>query len=222
MKFCLYPLFSVLLLMMAATASAAELTVRVFERGGTAPLQGVAVCLGTSASLIQFGANLTNAAGYVAFPDVPRTPLIVTASKPGYMSEQERLTGSGADRMLVLSLSTGGGGIQCPMDQHKIVKRSGSLDIESFLLNDGAVVTADTLVRLDNKITGHATHYRASERSDFHGAQWLAYEEKPRFKLSAGQGNKTVYFQVRRYARINGAGIEARSTILRDSIYVKF
>ena len=211
-----------LLLVMSASASAAQLTVRIFERGGKAPLQGVAVCLGTSARLTQFGAGLTNDEGYVTFSDVSRTRLLVTASRSGYMGEQERMTGSGENRMLVLSLSTGGGGVQCPLNQDVVARRAGSLEIEYFSLNAGAAVTGNTLVTLDNKITGNATQYRASERSDFHGAAWQAYERLPRFRLSAGQGNKTIYFQVRRHAVINGAAIETRSSIMHDTINVQF
>ena len=222
MKSCLRLLTSVLMLMTTATASAADLTVRIFERGGRAPLQGVAVCLGTSARLTQFGVNLTNAEGYVVFPEVPRIPLIVTASRPGYMGAQERMTGSQENRMLVLSMPTGGGGIQCTMEQNRVVQRTAGLDIESFYLNQGVANTANTQVTLDNKISGYANQYRASERSDFHSAKWLPYAQRPRFKLSAGQGKKTVYFQVRRYVRINDADIEARSTVMSDSIHVRF
>jgi len=207
---------------MSCSASAAELTVRIFERGGQAPLQGVAVCLGTSARITQFGAILTDAEGYAEFSGVPQTSLIVTASRPGYMSEQQHITGSGENRMLVLSLPAGGGGVECPLGQDAVVKRAGRLGVESFLLNNGAAVTRDAVVTLDNKISGHATQYRASERPDFDGAAWLDYEKGPRYQLSAGRGNKTVYFQVRRYARINGADIETRSSIINDSINAQF
>ncbi len=222
MKSWLLGLFTVLLLVMSASSSAAQLTVRIFERGGKAPLQGVAVCLGTSARLSQFGTGLTNAEGYVMFTDVPRTRLLVTASRSGYMGEQERMAGSGKNRMLVLSLITGGGGVQCPLDKDVRVRKTAGLEIESFSLNDGAAVTANTLVALDNKITGSATQYRASERPDFNGAEWQAYENRPGFRLSAGPGNKTVYFQVRRHAVISDAVIDTRSSILHDSINVQF
>ena len=53
-------------LITSSGVSAAELTVRVFERGGKAPLQGVAVCLGTSARITQFGAKLTDAGPPIA------------------------------------------------------------------------------------------------------------------------------------------------------------
>ena len=215
-------LFAVFILILSSSASAAELTVRIFERGGKAPLQGVAVCLGTSARITQFGATLTDADGYVVFSDVPRAPLIVTASRAGYMSEQEHMTGFGGNRMLVLSLPAGGGGAECPLDQDAAVKRAGSLGIESFLLNNGAAVTRDAAVTLDNKISGHATQYRVSEQPDFHGAEWLTYEKRPHYQLSPGRGNKTVYFQVRRHARINGADIETHSSIINDSINAQF
>jgi hypothetical protein len=221
MRSCLCLLFAVLFLAMSSSAFSAELTVRTFERGGKAPLQGVAVCLGTSARLNQFGASLTDDEGYVVFSGVPRTSLVVTVSRPGYMGEQEHMSGSDEDRMLVLSLPTGGGGVECLLGQDEVEIKGATLDIESFQLGNGAAVTRDVSVTLDNKLSGIATHYRASERPDFQGAEWLTFEKKPRFQLSAGQGNKTVYFQVRRYARINGADIEARSSVMSDSINVQ-
>jgi hypothetical protein len=222
MKSCQCLLPAVLLLMMSLNTSAAELTVRVFERGGKAPLQGVAVCLGTSARLNQFGASFTNSEGYVVFPGVPRTPLVVTVSRSGYMSGQEHMNGSAENRMLVLSLPTGGGGVECPLGQNDSVQTAAGLEIKSFLLNKGAATTRDASVTLDNKFSGHATQYRASERPDFRGAEWQSYDKRPSFQLSAGRGSKTVYFQLRRYARINGADLEARSSIKRDSITAQY
>ena len=209
-------------LVTSSGVSAAELTVRVFERGGKAPLQGVAVCLGTSARITQFGAKLTDAGGYVVFSGVPRTSLVLTASGSGYMGTQERITGSGENRMLVLSLPAGGGGAECPLDQDAAASRGGTLGVESFILNGGAAVTTDAVVTLDYKISGHATQYRASEQPDFQGADWLALDASPRYRLSPGSGNKTVYFQVRRYARINGADIETRSSVVHDAINARF
>ena len=97
-----------LLLMLSLAASAADIRVRVFERGDQVPLSNVAVCLGTSARIDQFGARMTDDEGYVSFTGVPRTALLVTVSRPGYMAEQESLATSTANRMLVMSLSTGG------------------------------------------------------------------------------------------------------------------
>ena len=222
MKPFLCQLFVILLIMMSSSASAAELTVRIFERGGKAPLQGVAVCLGTSARLDQFGASFTDAEGYVVFPGVPRTPLVVTVSRPGYMSGQEHMNGSAENRMLVLSLPTGGGGVECPLGQSGSVQTATGLEIQSFLLNNGAAITRGASVTLDNRFSGHASQYRASERPDFRGAEWQDYDKRLHFQLSAGRGSKTVYFQLRRYARINGADLEARSLVKHDSIIAQY
>jgi len=138
------------------------------------------------------------------------------------MSEQEHMTGSNENRMLVLSLPTGGGGVECLLDQDEVKITGDTLGIEFFQMNNGAAVTRNASVTLDNKLSGNATQYRASERPDFQGAEWLAFEKQPRFLLSAGRGNKTVYFQVRRYARMNGADIEARSPVTSDFINVQF
>lgn len=208
-------------IIMAGVASAAfssDLRVRVFERGGNAPMAGVAVCLGTPARLNQFGAMLTDPGGYVVFSDVPQTALLVTASRAGFKAEQENVVTSNTDRMLVLSLSAGGGGSQCDLDSSGSSPQASGLDVTRFAINNGAQKTGKRTVTLDNRVAGEPTQYRASERADLLDAEWQAYSGKAAFELSDGAGNKTVYFQVRRHATINGADIEVLSPVMRDSI----
>jgi hypothetical protein len=73
-------------------------------------------------------------------------------------------------------------------------------------------------VKLDNRVAGEPTQYRASERADMLDAEWQSYSGKPAFELSENAGSKVVYFQVRRHATINGADIEVLSPVARDSI----
>lgn len=212
---------SLVFLLMAAISSAAfsaGLSVRVFERGGKAPLAGVAVCLGTPARLDQFGAMLTDPGGYAVFTDIPQGPLLITASKSGFKSEQENMVTSNMDRLLVLSLSAGGGGSQCPLDSDGAGQQVSGLDVSRFSINNGAAKTGQRAVTLDNRVAGNPTQYRASERADMRDAQWQAYSGKASFELSAGAGKKIVYFQVRRHATINGADLEVLSPVVRDSI----
>jgi hypothetical protein len=207
--------------LMAGVASAAfssDLRVRVFERGGNAPMAGVAVCLGTPARLNQFGAMLTDPGGYAVFSDVPQTALLVTASRAGFKAEQENVVTSNMDRMLVLSLSAGGGGSQCELDSAGSSQQASGLDVTRFAINDGAPKTGQRAVTLGNRVAGEPTQYRASERADLLDAQWQAYSGKAAFELSDGAGNKVVYFQVRRHATINGADLEVLSPVVRDSI----
>jgi len=202
----------------ASTAFSSDLRVRVFERGGKAPLAGVAVCVGTPARLNQFGAMLTDPGGYAVFSDIPQTALLVTASKTGFKAEQENVVISNMDRMLVLSLSSGGGGSQCQLDGDTGSRQASGLDVSHFTINNGAPKTGQRSVTLDNRVTGEPTQYRASERADMQDAQWQSYSGKAAFELSAGAGNKVVYFQVRRHATINGADLEVLSPVVRDSI----
>lgn len=202
----------------ACSAFSSDLSVRVFERGGNAPLAGVAVCLGTPARLDQFGAMLTDPDGYAAFSDIPQTALLVTASRPGFKAEQENIVISNTNRMLVLSLSSGGGGSQCQMDSDGSVQQASGLDVTRFAINNGAAQTGERTVKLDNRVAGEPTQYRASERADLLDAEWQSYSGKPAFELSENAGSKVVYFQVRRHATINGADIEVLSPVARDSI----
>jgi len=208
------------LVLTSVTVSAADVQVRVFARGGT-PLAGVAVCLGTPARISQFGAMQTDENGNAAFSDVPRATLQVTASKNGYKAEQKIMGASTSNRMLVISLPTGGGGIQCPLDKGAASASGRGMVISRLAMNNGAVKTTKLSVALDNVVSGQPTHYRASERADFKGAEWQDYTKAPVFHLSPGRGKKIVYFQVRRVATLDGAKLEIFSPVRQDSILLK-
>lgn len=207
-----------LLLTLSLTVSAADIRVRVFERGDQVPLVNAAVCLGTSARLDQFGTHMTDDEGYVSFTDIPRAALLITVSHPGYMAEQESLVTSTGNRMLMMSLSTGGGGTPCPLSNSASRVYDDGLSIHRFALNNGMAVTANRTVTLNNQANSQATQYRASERADFSAANWQDYAAAPAFQLSPGPGIKLVYFQVRRNVTAGGADIETLSPVVRDSI----
>jgi hypothetical protein len=214
-----FPVLLLLLIVSASfTVSAADLKVRVFERGGKAPLTGASICLGTPANLSQFGAYLTDAEGYVVFRDVPGASLVVTVSKSGYMGEQQSLVTSNVERMLVLSLPTGGGGTRCNTGARSNETGSSGLQIRYLRINQGAAVSTSRDILLKNNAHGHPNQYRASEHPDFNGARWESYSTEPVFKLSSGDGRKMVYFQVRRYSELGGADIQILSPVVHDSI----
>jgi hypothetical protein len=208
-------------LVLTGFAQASELRVRVFERGGNHPLTGVSVCLGTSANPMQFGSNQTDAQGYAQFADIPRAPLLITASKSGYQGEQQSLVTSSMPRLMVLSLAPGGGGAHCAPGRARAEESPGSLQITGFSIDNGAAASTDRQVHLDHRVSGHPNEYRASESRDFSNAQWQPYSSQPVFTLSPGDGKKTVYFQVRRYSEINGADIQTLSPVVRDSIVLQ-
>ncbi len=209
-------------ILLVAPVSAADLRVRVFERGGQAPLAGVSVCVGTQANPTQFGAVSTNHDGYAVFRDLPRAPLNVIASKAGFLGQQEALITSNMERLLVVSLPTGGGGPKCELDVRDSGSGSaGGLQVRNLSINNGAAITASRYVFLNHALEGHPTDYRASENPDFRGAGWQSYIPKPALELSPGGGRKVVYFQVRRYSKVNGADIQILSPVVRDSITVR-
>ena len=206
------------LLITAVAVSAADVQVQVSDRSGKAPLVGVAVCIGTSARIDQFGAKLTDQKGIAVFTDVPRTTILVTASGSGYKAEQETMVTSTSNRILVMHLPAGGGGVQCPLAR-KTARMTGSgLSVSRLAVNNGAAYTTTRIVKLENVVQGQPTQYRASERADFKGAEWQDYNKAPVFNLTPEKGKKTVYFQVRRHATLNGANLETLSPVRRDSI----
>ncbi|MCH6258393.1 beta-propeller fold lactonase family protein [Puniceicoccaceae bacterium K14] len=83
--------------------------------------------------------------------------------------------------------------------------------LDSFTIADGASETEDLLVSLSHVYSGfEPTEYRVSESSDFFGTDWQAYASSIGFTLSTGEGEKTIYLQLR---NDNGT-----SEILGDSI----
>lgn len=208
-------------LVLPVLAQASELKVRVFERGGKRPLAGVSICLGTSANPTQFGSDQTDGEGYAVFADIPRAPLLITASKAGYKGEQQSLVTSTIPRLLVMSLPSGGGGAQCvPVGAHA-VESTGDMKISGFSIDNGAAASTNRQVQLDHRVSGRPNEYRASENPDFSDVGWQPYSEQPVFTLSPGDGKKTVYFQVRRYSEINGAEIQTLSPAVHDSIVLQ-
>ena len=206
---------------MPPPVSASEFRVRVFERGGSQPLSGVSVCLGTPANFMQFGADQTDGEGYAVFADVPRTPLLITASKSGYKGEQQSLVTSTIERLLVMSLPTGGGGPLCTATGNHAVTDAGGLRIGNFDINKGAAVSSGRQVHLNHVVNGRPNQFRASEYLDISAAPWQTYSADPVFVLSPEVGKKTVYFQVRRYSTINGADIQTLSPVVHDSIILQ-
>jgi len=201
-------------------APASELRVRVFERGAK-PLAGVSVCLGTSANPVQFGSHQTDSEGYAAFADVPRASLLITASKTGYQGYQQSLVTSTMPRLLVISLPAGGGGAVCtPVGGHTVASTDG-LQISDFSINKGAATSSDREVHLDHRVSGHPSEYRAGENRELSTAPWQRYSAQPVFVLSPGNGRKTVYFQVRRYSKIDGADIQTLSPVVHDTIILQ-
>lgn len=214
-------LMFLLCMVLAMPVSAADLRVRVFERGGQDPLADVAVCVGTPASPMQFGAVRTDYDGYAVFRDLPRTPLVVIASKSGFLGQQESLITSNMERLLVISLPTGGGGPSCKPDTDDTASAATGLQVGYLKINSGAAITDSRYVFLNHALQGVPTQYRASENPDFSGARWESYIPKPAFQLSPGSGRKVVYFQVRRYSKMNGADIQTLSPVVRDSINLR-
>lgn len=214
-------LLGTILVIVSVGSSAADLRVRVFERGGNVPLAGVAVCLGTQARLDQFGATRTDTSGYAEFDSVPGAKLLVTASMAGFMSEQEPLVTSNTSRMLVLSLAAGGGGPRCLPVAVESTPSAAALRVVRFVINDGAAVTTGRGVTLDGKTSGVPTQYRASEHEDFRDAEWIDFKASPGFMLSPGPGKKTVYYQVRRRTTLNGAVLETVTPASTDSIILQ-
>lgn len=206
---------------------AGEITVQVSKRRAGDPVADAAVCLGTPANPAQFGAMLADAKGMARFDKVhTRADLVLTVSKSGYQGRQVALGRDSRNRGVLLTLSSGGGGPTCwkalelALPTQLMTRPATHIapGIKEFRINRGEQTTHSARVTLDFVLTGEASHYRASDRSDFRSAQWLPLEPDLRLDLSGDAGLKTVYFQVGKLTSTEGAEIEILSNVAVDTI----
>ena len=69
--------------------------------------------------------------------------------------------------------------------------------VTQFAINNGAQSTERRTVTLNSATENNPTHCIASENAGFSGATWQTYSAAPQFILSAGDGQKTVYFKTK-------------------------
>ena len=85
-----------------------------------------------------------------------------------------------------------------------VFKRAGATTqppvVTEFAIKSGDATTESRIVTLNNTATNTPTHCMASESSAFTGAAWQTYSTAPQFTLSAGEGEKTVYFKTKNEA----------------------
>jgi hypothetical protein len=201
---------------------AAELKVRVVDQRTGEPLHRAAVCLGTDADKEQFGAKRTASDGVAAFSDVPEIPLVLTVSKSPFRGYQSRPRAMSFNRTIMVPMPIGGLGPVCmaAAADADAPGRANSLSVSGFRINQDERQTTSPKVTMSFGIFGTPTHYRASENPNFVGADWVPFQSSPSFQLSPGAGEKTLYFQVRRYSKVAGASMEALSEVVSDAILV--
>ncbi|HPS02141.1 MAG TPA: hypothetical protein PLA90_11415, partial [Candidatus Sumerlaeota bacterium] len=96
--------------------------------------------------------------------------------------------------------------------------------IWNFSINNGAATTANPVVTLSNTCTdvtsASATHYLASESSDFTSSTWQSYATVPLFTLSSGSGVKTVYLKVRNSALVESSVTSDTITLIGPNLSI--
>jgi hypothetical protein len=198
---------------------AVDLTLQVSRQGTGQLLADVNVCVGTPANPDQFGTARTAGDGSVRFTALPQAPLTVVMSKDGFRSRQLALGPLDADRDMLVTLPRGGGGPHCAGPLAAAEPGPGvDLRLAEVRINQGASVTGERTVELSLRASDEPTHYRASERSDFEGAEWARFRQPIRYRLSGGEGEKTVFVQLRKYRSAGGGEIETLSNVASASI----
>lgn len=87
------------------------------------------------------------------------------------------------------------------------------LQVKSFALNAGAGAVTTYSVTLNNACDGSPVAYQASESSSFKNAAWRPYSAAPGFTLSAGNGDKKVYFRVKDGAGVVSSAVSDKITL---------
>ena len=106
-------------------------------------------------------------------------------------------TGFGAKRIYFKVRNSAGVESEVVSDGIKISQNEAPF-ITRLKINNGAEVTNNMTVRLNNTATRNPDDYMASENADFEGAEWLPYVHRPNFTLSEENGVKEVFFRVRK------------------------
>ncbi|MBT7443345.1 MAG: carboxypeptidase regulatory-like domain-containing protein [Methylococcales bacterium] len=187
------------------------------------------VCLGTLSDPAAFGAKKTGLSGEVVFRDVPNGRAQVTVSRSGYKGQSRRINMAGFSSSVYAPVSPGVGGATCILarvelpanSSQKDEQNSHALRLSRMSLNSGSGSTSSRSVKITSSVDGKPTHYRASESSTFEGASWQAYAGTPVFELSAGKGNKTVYFQVKKSVAVGNGSIDRESRTMSDNIKLR-
>ena len=196
------------LAMARAAGQGGNLDIQVLETNG-ANLSGVAVCIGTAADTAQFGSLVTDERGIVQFRSVPKSPLQVTVSRPGYQAETRTMDPLYEDRMLVMKLASGWQkGPTCSISTSAADDTVSNLMITQLDLVASAAKRG--VVQVTTHVRGDAKQMRISESANFAGASWQPYKTSVGYSLGRGQ---QLYVQVRRYVKANGATLQSLSPV---------
>ncbi len=205
-------LLALFLVTAGPAAHAATVTIQTLQAADGAPLPGAAVCLGTLADPTQFGVDRSDGRGLAVFGGVPDAGLVLTVSKTNFSGERRVLPAGSGDRAYSVQLQRGGSGPRCAAATPGTAAAPG-LRLLGVRIDGGARVTHRRDVRLELRVQGAPTEYRASESARFTGASWRPFVPRPRFELSAAPGIKRVYVQIRRRLAGHGASVVATSRV---------
>lgn len=193
---------------------AGSLEVRVLDKQSGVAIENAAVCVGTGANPHQFGVRRTDHSGAAGFNDLLSDSLVVTVSKQGYQGREQRIESLKQARVLVLKVVAGGGGPHC--DAPAV---SAPEDVSSGLTIDAVSIRKDpggsARILVSVRASGPANQVRISEQASFSGSQWRELQQPLSYELTAGEGVRHIYVQVRRYVESQGASIEVISPVER-------
>ncbi len=217
-------LFLIGLTTISLSTHAYSLKVRVLDADKSRPLKNIAVCLGTPGNNQQFGAVRTDRHGNATFSDLPDTEMLITVSAQQYKGIKRIVATTAADFTRIIHLPKGGLGPVCNappkiIEIKDVTPKGPVLKVDGIKIDRGHMTTSSRSVVLIPRIQGEPTHYRVSEDPQFRDAKWVAFQKTPLFTLSAGDGPKRIYFQVKKVVVMDDkATIEKLSNVASDRI----
>ncbi|MFK8068772.1 MAG: hypothetical protein AB8D52_11045 [Gammaproteobacteria bacterium] len=219
-------IFTMFAILVSVNTHATSLKVHVQDADKLNPLDNIAVCVGTTADASQFGAYRTDSNGNVTFPHLPKASVLVTVSGSQRKGIQKVVRLHNIDIALVRIVKSNRGGLGpvCNAPSSEIYYATDkhttnyNLKITRLFLDRGHNNTNSRTVVLNPKIQGQPTHYRISEDPEFKGSEWQDYQKTPLFTLSSGEGQKQVFYQVRKNSEIEGGYVQTYSNVVSDWI----
>ncbi len=223
-------MFAIFAILTNSNAHAANLKVHVQDAHKSQPLSNIAVCAGTTADVNQFGAFRTDSNGNVTLPPLPNTSILLTVSGEQRKGTQHivPLHNIHIDLVRVIKSSRGGFGPVCNAPAPEThyapdgyTTTDYNLRITRLYLDKGHSNTSSRTVVLSPKIQGQPTHYRISEDPDFKDSEWQDYQKTPIFTLSSGEGEKKVFYQVRKSIETDRGNVQTLSNVISDWIILE-
>lgn len=209
---CRWALCGAVLLPIGANAA---LDVLVIEARQGTPVANAAVCLGTAADPVQFGAARTDTLGRASFENLPRYGVQATVSAQGFQGRRQPLNSRQNHRLTKIALLRGGLGPECLApalaSKRETAEQPSSVSIEQLQIRQ-----VGSQLQLHAKTAGAPNQIRVGSAAAFDQAEWQALQMPLKIKRPPQGGPLLV--QVRRATQKDGILLSVESAIMQHPL----